>query len=101
MSDRALLARLCEGPASGAALAQALGITRSAVWKRIEALREAGVDVEAEPGRGACFRLTLPLVRTAMPDQVVWLPLNSSTAVHSRLGVTAGAVVRIEAGGQK
>lgn len=59
MIDRALLARLCEGPASGAALAQALGITRSAVWKRIEALREAGVDVQAETGRG--YRLSRPL----------------------------------------
>ena len=45
--------------------------------------------------------LTLPLMRTAMPDQVVWLPLNSGTAVHSRLGVTAGAVVRIEPGGRR
>ena len=52
MSDRALLARLAQGPASGAALASELGISRSAVWKRIEALRAAGVDVQAAPGRG-------------------------------------------------
>ena len=52
MSDRALLARLARGPASGATLAAELGITRSAVWKRIEALRAAGVDVLALPGRG-------------------------------------------------
>lgn len=52
MTDRALLARLCEGPASGAALARELGVTRSAVWKRIEALRAAGVGIEATPGRG-------------------------------------------------
>ena len=59
MIDRALLARLCEGPASGAALARALGVTRSAVWKRIEALREAGVDVLARPGQG--YALARPL----------------------------------------
>ena len=52
--------------------------------------------VTVSTGRGS---LTLPLVRTAMPDQVVWLPLNSDTAVHAQLGVTAGAVVRIESGG--
>ena len=52
MTDRVLLARLCEGPASGASLARELGITRSAVWKRIESLRQAGVEVEAQPGRG-------------------------------------------------
>ena len=59
MSDPALLARLCAGPASGAELAAGLGITRSAVWKRIEALRAAGVEVEAVPGRG--YRLAQPL----------------------------------------
>lgn len=52
MSDQALLARLASGPASGAALATELGITRSAVWKRIQSLRSAGVDVAAAPGRG-------------------------------------------------
>ena len=45
--------------------------------------------------------VTLPLQVTEMPEQVVWLPLNSpGSAVHRDLGVTIGAVVRIEAGGQ-
>ncbi len=57
----------------------------------------AADTVTVSTGRGS---LTLPLVRTAMPDQVVWLPLNSDTAAHSTLGVTAGATVRIEAGGR-
>ena len=59
MTDRALLARLCEGPASGAALSRELGITRSAVWKRIEALRAAGVVIEARAGQG--YALARPL----------------------------------------
>ena len=59
MSDRALLARLCAGPASGAALAAELGITRSAVWKRIEGLRAAGVEVQGGAGKG--YALTRPL----------------------------------------
>ena len=43
--------------------------------------------------------LTLPLEVTEMADGVVWLPLNSSgSVVHRDLGVTVGAVVRIEAG---
>lgn len=58
MDERALLARLIEGPVSGDALAQASGQTRAAVWKRIQALREAGVPVEAQPGRG--YQLTQP-----------------------------------------
>ena len=52
MSDRALLLRLVRGPASGAELARELGVSRSAVWKRIERLRSAGVDVQARPGEG-------------------------------------------------
>ncbi|HEY5852432.1 MAG TPA: bifunctional biotin--[acetyl-CoA-carboxylase] ligase/biotin operon repressor BirA [Lysobacter sp.] len=59
MDDRALLQRLMAGPASGDALAQASGQTRAAVWKRIEALREAGVAIEAQAGRG--YRLAQPL----------------------------------------
>lgn len=65
MSDRALLARLCRGPASGAELARELGITRSAVWKRIEALRAAGVEVQAQPGRGYALAQPLQLLDAA------------------------------------
>lgn len=59
VSDRALLQRLCRGPASGAELALELGVTRSAVWKRVEALRAAGVAVQARPGIG--YALATPL----------------------------------------
>lgn len=50
--ERELLQRLMAGPVSGDALARASGQTRAAVWKRIEALREAGVAIEARAGRG-------------------------------------------------
>ncbi len=73
MDDRALLQRLMAGPASGDALAQASGQTRAAVWKRIEALREAGVAIEAQAGRG--YRLAQPIdlldaaaIRSQLPD---------------------------------
>ncbi|MGN7918047.1 bifunctional biotin--[acetyl-CoA-carboxylase] ligase/biotin operon repressor BirA [Lysobacter sp. 22409] len=59
MDDRALLQHLIAGPATGDALASAAGQTRAAVWKRIEALREAGVAIEAKPGRG--YALSQPL----------------------------------------
>jgi NADH-quinone oxidoreductase subunit G len=52
--------------------------------------------VTVSTGRGS---VTLPLALTEMPDQVVWLPLNSpGCAVHTALGVTTGAVVRVAAG---
>lgn len=59
MSDRDLLARLAQGPCSGAALAKELGLTRAAVWKRIEALRADGVEIEARAGRG--YALAAPV----------------------------------------
>ncbi len=44
--------------------------------------------------------VTLPLAVTDMPDRVVWLPTKSPGSVVRRdLGVDAGAVVRIHAGG--
>jgi NADH-quinone oxidoreductase subunit G len=69
---------------------------------RLSAATAAGIgasdSVRVSTGRGS---VRLPLVITEMPDQVVWLPLNSpGSAVHSTLGVTTGAVVRIESGDQ-
>jgi BirA family transcriptional regulator, biotin operon repressor / biotin---[acetyl-CoA-carboxylase] ligase len=56
----ALLAILAGGePASGPELAKRLGISRAAVWKQVEALRAAGVEIGVEPGQG--YRLAHPL----------------------------------------
>lgn len=59
MNDRELLTRLIAGPASGDALAQASGLTRAAIWKKVQALREAGVAIDAQAGRG--YALAQPL----------------------------------------
>jgi NADH-quinone oxidoreductase subunit G len=68
---------------------------------RLSSATAAGIGasntVTVSTDRGS---MTLPLEITDMPDQVVWLPLNSpGSAVHTQLGVTTGAVVRIDAGG--
>ena len=58
-----------------------------------------GQPVTVTTGRGS---VTVPLAVTAMPDGVVWLPLNSpGSAVHNQLGVTTGAVVHITTGGAR
>lgn len=57
--DRELLLRLRDGPVSGDVLAREAGQTRAAVWKRIEALRAAGIDIHAQAGRG--YALSQPL----------------------------------------
>lgn len=65
MSERDLLLRLADGPVTGAALAREAGLTRAAVWKRIESLRADGIDVEARPGRGYALAQPLDLLDAA------------------------------------
>ncbi len=59
MNERDLLLRLKAGPASGDVLAKASGQTRAAIWKKIEALRTAGIAISAQAGRG--YALVHPL----------------------------------------
>ena len=62
------------GSVSGADLSRKLGISRAAVWARIEALRELGYDIEASPHLG--YRLV------SAPD------LLHADDLLSRLGTT-------------
>jgi BirA family biotin operon repressor/biotin-[acetyl-CoA-carboxylase] ligase len=56
----ALYARLADGRRhNGAALAEELGITRAAVWKRMQSLREMGLDISGTAGDG--YRLAHPV----------------------------------------
>lgn len=107
MDERALLQRLIAGPASGDELAHASGQTRAAVWKRIESLRDAGLPIEAKPGRG--YSLTQPLdlldamvIRSGMPPsvqaqlatlEVVWSVDSTNSELLRRPSPEAGAAV--------
>ncbi|MFB6157150.1 MAG: biotin--[acetyl-CoA-carboxylase] ligase [Haloferacaceae archaeon] len=46
---RALVRALAEGPVHGPTFAAEHGVSRAAVWKHVEALRDAGFDVESGP----------------------------------------------------
>jgi len=50
--DDLLAALEGRGWQSGAAIAASLGVSRAAVWKRVERLRERGYGIEAVAGRG-------------------------------------------------
>lgn len=63
--ERALLERLQHGPVSGDDLAAAAGVTRAAIWKRIQALRAAGVEIRARPGQGYALAHRLDLLDAA------------------------------------
>ncbi|WP_135852804.1 biotin--[acetyl-CoA-carboxylase] ligase [Halorussus salinus] len=47
---RAVLEAVADGPISGPDLAERLDISRNAVWKHVEALRDAGFEIESEEG---------------------------------------------------
>lgn len=79
--ERELLLRLRQGPVSGDALARASGQTRAAVWKRVEALRAAGVDIVARPGRG--YALAQPLDLLDADSIVSALSAASRTQLQS------------------
>lgn len=52
-ADQTLLRELADGGFhSGAGLATRLGVSRTAVWKKIHALAGLGLDIRATPGRG-------------------------------------------------
>ena len=45
-----VLEAVAEGPVSGPELAEALDVSRAAVWKHVEALRSTGFEVESREG---------------------------------------------------
>jgi BirA family biotin operon repressor/biotin-[acetyl-CoA-carboxylase] ligase len=59
---------------SGEAISDKLGLTRAAVWKHVEALREQGYRIVAMPARG--YRLT------AIPDRLTPLELRPLLNTH-------------------
>lgn len=105
--DRALLQRLIAGPVSGDTLAREAGLTRAAVWKRIEALREAGVPIDARAGRGYALAAPVDLLDAdtilgALPDslrrdiaslEVAWSLDSTSSELLRRGPAAAGAQV--------
>lgn len=107
MNERDLLIRLILGPASGAELARDSGQTRAALWKRIDALRAAGIAIGARPGRGYALQRPLELldarlIRAALPPllragvaalEVAWSLDSTNTELLRRPAPVAGADV--------
>lgn len=107
VGERALLQRLAAGPVGGDLLAREAGLTRAAVWKRIDALRDAGLAIKASPGRG--YQLEQPLdlleadaIRAAMPGparaqlaalEVAWSLDSTNSELLRRETPARGAAV--------
>ncbi len=105
MNDRELLARLAHAPCGGSCLAGEFGLTRAAVWKHVQALRNAGVQIQVLPGQG--YALVEPLdlldavrIRTDLTPvacvldtlEVAW-EIDSTNAELLRRPATAGVQV--------
>lgn len=107
LSERALLLRLGKGPVSGDRLAGELGLTRAAIWKRIDALRQAGVEVEARAGVGYALARPADLldarriradIPAHIPDELVelrvdWQVDSTNSQLLSRAAPARGARV--------
>ncbi|MBN6152339.1 bifunctional biotin--[acetyl-CoA-carboxylase] ligase/biotin operon repressor BirA [Xanthomonas sp. AmX2] len=107
MDDRELLARLSQGRLSGDALARSFGLTRAAVWKRIEGLRAAGVEIDGRAGQG--YGLARPLelldaevLRAALAPaaraelgalEIAWSLASSNSALLARPVPAQGCAV--------
>lgn len=106
IDERSLLQRLALGPVSGETLAQALGLTRAAVWKRIQVLRDAGVTIEADARRGYALAQPLDLldgeaIRACLPVaqhantalEVVWSIDSTNSELLRRTTPAHGCAV--------
>jgi BirA family biotin operon repressor/biotin-[acetyl-CoA-carboxylase] ligase len=100
--DELLAALARPDGASGSELAARFGVTRAAVWKRIEALRAAGLAVEARAGRG--YRLAgspdlldADAIRTALPADA--RALLAALRVDAEIDSTSSALLRDAADG--
>ncbi len=107
MNERDLLLHLMASPATGQALSHASGQTRAAVWKRIAALRAAGVDIIAQAGRG--YALTRPMelldadmIRAGLPPSlqpsistldIAWSLDSTNSELLRRMTPTEGVAV--------
>lgn len=72
------LRRAGTGFVSGAEISQRLGITRAAIWARIEELRQLGYEISASPHQGYQLR--------SVPDRLVADDLIGLVAVNHVIG---------------
>lgn len=91
---------------SGEAVSREMGVTRSAVWKGIDHLRQEGWEIESASNRGYCLRripdlLTAPVVESFLPEKrpapLYYFGELDSTITHGQRmvleGVENGAVI--------
>lgn len=98
MQTRDLVAALADGqPRSGSELARCFGVTRAAVWKRLDELRQAGLPLAAAAGRGYRLERPLPLLDVAAIRELLPVSLQprvDDVAVHWEIDSTSSELLR-------
>jgi BirA family biotin operon repressor/biotin-[acetyl-CoA-carboxylase] ligase len=72
---------------SGSALGSAAGVSRAAVWKLIERLRDVGVPVDAVRGRGYRLRQPVELLEAGSIGSQVTIPVDVAFSCASTNGI--------------
>jgi BirA family transcriptional regulator, biotin operon repressor / biotin---[acetyl-CoA-carboxylase] ligase len=93
---RAILETIADGPVSGPDVADSLGVSRAAVWKQIDALREAGFEIE---GGSAGYELTGVTAYNA-PAVEYGLEAPFSIEYHAAIGSTNDRARELAAEGE-
>ena len=90
------LLRAAGGYISGEKMAERLGVTRAAVWKKIVALREAGYDISSAPRSGYVLRSAPDRLHTIVPGMLIAHTLGDTFAaediLYSDSGVREGYI---------
>jgi BirA family biotin operon repressor/biotin-[acetyl-CoA-carboxylase] ligase len=87
---------------SGSDLAAAVGMSRSAVWKQLNALSNLGVEILAVSGKGYRLRQPMQLLNRGAILQAFDAPtaaLLASLEVHDRIPSTNGYLMELAHGG--
>jgi len=92
----ALLCRLADArkPLSGATLATQLGISRTAVWKHVRALNEAGINIRAERGIGYCLDADV-LIASLLAERLAGQRIGRRCMVVDEVDSTNSALMRL------
>ncbi|MEK7841973.1 MAG: biotin--[acetyl-CoA-carboxylase] ligase, partial [Deltaproteobacteria bacterium] len=97
------LLRECAHPfLSGQALSKTLGISRTAIWKHIKAIKDMGYDIEASPARG--YRLNienLPFNKIEISSNLKTSFIGRDISFYEEIGSTNDTAKEFAAKGAK
>ncbi len=98
----AILSRLATSqvPVSGDRLASEMGVSRTAIWKHIEAMRRQGIEIAAVSGRGYTLHSDV-LTSSALESRLQTRMLGHPCLMMEEVDSTNSEAMRLASGGAK